>query len=197
MATELLCSIPDCGKPARTRGWCNAHYHRWQRHGDPVAGRAANGEARAFLAVAASYSGADCLTWPYARVESGYGRININGRIRVASQVVCEMAHGTRPSDRHEAAHSCGNGHLGCVNQRHLSWKTPAENQGDKITHGTSARGERSNFAKLTEDSVRAIYRDTRTCTAVARDFGVSFVTVSDIRRRRSWSWLDMGDSAS
>ena len=192
MATRFLCSVPDCDKAAITRGWCQAHYRRWQRHGDPLAGRTPNGKAHEFLEFAASYEGDDCLTWPYATVENGYGRVNIGGRIRVASQVVCEIAHGERPSDRHEAAHSCGRGHLGCVNRLHLSWKTPSENQADKVSHGTALRGERSNFAKLTEDDVRRIFRDSRTGTAIAADFGISFVTVSDIKRRKSWFWLDM-----
>lgn len=32
----LVCSIEECANPARYRGWCNAHYVRWQRHGDPL-----------------------------------------------------------------------------------------------------------------------------------------------------------------
>jgi hypothetical protein len=31
------CSIDDCEKTAYKRGWCNAHYGRWQRLGDPLA----------------------------------------------------------------------------------------------------------------------------------------------------------------
>lgn len=31
------CSIPECEKPARRRGWCHMHYTRWWRHGDPLA----------------------------------------------------------------------------------------------------------------------------------------------------------------
>lgn len=31
-----ICSIDGCGKPARTRGWCNTHHMRWYRHGDPL-----------------------------------------------------------------------------------------------------------------------------------------------------------------
>lgn len=30
------CSIDDCNKPHFCRGWCTAHYSRWQRHGDPL-----------------------------------------------------------------------------------------------------------------------------------------------------------------
>lgn len=34
----LSCSIPDCEKSGRlARGWCQMHYKRWQKHGDPLA----------------------------------------------------------------------------------------------------------------------------------------------------------------
>jgi len=36
MADKTLCSIPDCGKHSRYRGWCGKHYQRWQKHGDPL-----------------------------------------------------------------------------------------------------------------------------------------------------------------
>lgn len=36
MATSRLCLIPDCNKPAKSRGWCNAHYERYRLHGDPL-----------------------------------------------------------------------------------------------------------------------------------------------------------------
>lgn len=34
--TQRTCSIGDCERPATSRGWCSMHYHRWQRHGDPL-----------------------------------------------------------------------------------------------------------------------------------------------------------------
>jgi hypothetical protein len=37
MAHNRICSIPDCGKPVKTRGYCPLHYHRLWRHGDPLA----------------------------------------------------------------------------------------------------------------------------------------------------------------
>jgi hypothetical protein len=33
---KSTCSIPDCGRPAKARGWCRMHHHRWYRHGDPT-----------------------------------------------------------------------------------------------------------------------------------------------------------------
>lgn len=35
----LTCAIEGCEKPSWARGWCQAHYTRWKRHGDPLAGR--------------------------------------------------------------------------------------------------------------------------------------------------------------
>jgi 5-methylcytosine-specific restriction endonuclease McrA len=32
-----LCSIEDCEKAHRARGWCTMHYTRYLRHGDPLA----------------------------------------------------------------------------------------------------------------------------------------------------------------
>lgn len=28
------CAVVGCTKPIKSRGWCNAHYTRWLRHGD-------------------------------------------------------------------------------------------------------------------------------------------------------------------
>jgi len=32
---KATCAIEDCDRDAKSRGWCKAHYHRWQRYGDP------------------------------------------------------------------------------------------------------------------------------------------------------------------
>lgn len=35
MATSRVCSIPECGKPHRARGWCATHYAWHRAHGAP------------------------------------------------------------------------------------------------------------------------------------------------------------------
>lgn len=38
MANKSICIIEDCNKPARGRGYCQSHYQRLWRYGDPLAG---------------------------------------------------------------------------------------------------------------------------------------------------------------
>lgn len=34
-----ICSVEGCLNEAKSRGFCNAHYGRWKRHGDPLISR--------------------------------------------------------------------------------------------------------------------------------------------------------------
>jgi len=52
---ERICSVVDCQKSARSRGWCSAHYERWRRNG--VVGTAA--DARRRPVAACSVDGCD------------------------------------------------------------------------------------------------------------------------------------------
>src|SRR5690606_22017504 len=83
----------------------------------------------------------DCLIWPYAKLANGYAAIRIDGKTTTAARIMCVAAHGEPLTPQLEAAHSCGNGHLGCVNPRHLRWATTAENNSDKNIHGTMMKG--------------------------------------------------------
>lgn len=40
------CSIEGCSRQARSRGWCNAHYSKWQSYGNPTGGLRSNSAAR-------------------------------------------------------------------------------------------------------------------------------------------------------
>jgi len=33
--TDRTCAVDECERPARSRGWCQAHYFRWRRNGEP------------------------------------------------------------------------------------------------------------------------------------------------------------------
>ena len=187
------CSVENCGKKSHANKLCKSHYERLRRHGDPNAGRTNNGDPLRFIHnIAATNNSAECLMWPYSRDQNGYGKLVIDGRLIGAHRYVCILAHGNAPTPDHQAAHSCGNGHLGCVSKRHLSWKSILENEADKIIHGTICRGERHWNSKLDESQVREIIslKGVGTLDEIARKFGVSITQIWSIQRGKRWSWI-------
>lgn len=194
MNAPKLCKIDGCDKPAIARGWCGAHWARWKRNGNPLAGRTPDGEPLKFFnEVVLAYRGDECLTWPFGANSQGYGTVQVDGKTQRVHRLVCEHRHGPPPTPNHDSAHSCGRGHLACVNQMHLVWKTSAENEADKLTHGTHNRGERCGASRLTEPDVHEIRRLLaygETQQAIADRFGVHLMTVNDINTGRSWAWL-------
>lgn len=147
--------------------------------------------AQDWLRAHVNYQGDDCLEWPFSR-SRGYGQVAINRVVKKAPRVMCEMAHGAPPAPGLEAAHSCGNGHLGCINPRHLSWKTRTENRRDRTAHGRTARGEFGK-SKLLPDQVREIRRlgDTVSKEELGRRYKVSPSTIGKIIRFERWKTYD------
>lgn len=192
MPNLRLCTIPGCGKPHSARGWCESHYRRWRTFGDrfiDVPPRTPSGALKSFFEAALSYEEDDCLIWPYWTDRKGYAMFDLNGEHTYVSRAVCERTHGAPPSKKHEAAHSCGNGHLGCISKKHLRWATRQENEDDKIVHGTRMIGSMHGQAKLTEDEVREIRKlaSNRPGTELAKMFGVSTSAINLILRHKTW----------
>lgn len=193
MAESRICSIDGCDKPVRGRGWCGKHYMRWYNYGDPTKKLNRYGDAGKFLEnVAFSFDGDDCLLWPFDRNPKGYGRHQSGGKRRAAHRIVCAAVHGEAPSRRHVCAHSCGNGHLGCVNPRHLRWATQSENHADKLIHGTMARGEKNGNASMSEETARKAKSmiGHMTQREIAVELGITRSAVRDIKIGKTWGWL-------
>jgi len=78
-----------------------------------------------------------------------------------------------------------------------LAWGTRAENQADRVLHGTGNTGSRHGMSKLDELSVRIIRRiDGMTQLEIGMVFGVSIPTVSSIRAGLSWSHVVQSEVA-
>lgn len=132
------------------------------------------------------YRESKCLIWPFGRVNDGYGQLSVgNNKIRKAHRVMCELVNGPAPTGRHEAAHSCGNGHLGCVNPRHLSWKTPVENRQDSKLHGT--HHGRRGIRELKPSQVLEIRGSKRSHAELAAIYGRTRRTIDRIIKRELW----------
>lgn len=169
------------------------HYSRWRRNGDPE--KTLIGKPIMWIRDHLNYEGNDCLIWPFGKRSNGYGTITFEGKQDSAHRVMCRLKNGDPPSAAHEAAHSCGQGSSGCVNPNHLSWKTPKENNADKVVHGTSNRGERMGMSKLNREQVREIRRTyvprVVSYSMLATKYGVCTGTIGDIIRGKNWFWLD------
>lgn len=140
--------------------------------------------------VAVAFQCDDCLPWPYARNNMGYGKLRIGKRDVLAHRLVCQIAHGSAPTFRHVVAHSCGKGHEGCVNPRHLRWATQKENRADQVAHGTAPRGDKQGAHKLSWQIVRAIRQRVAAGESqrhVAADYGIAQSNVSLVASGRTW----------
>lgn len=192
------CSVSGCNGNSHWtakggKGYCNTHRQRFRRYGNPLGGSTYKGDPLRFIhEIAIPYQGTDCLIWPFSRRGRGYGMVWVDETHTQSHRYICEQAHGAPPTPTHEAAHTCGQGHLGCVNPNHLEWKTAKENHADKLVHGTAQRGERAWSAKITEAQAREILRlkGTKPRREIAVEFGVNISTVNHIHNRESWAWL-------
>lgn len=187
-----ICSVDGCDKKHYGNGYCTMHRERFKKYGDVnFRKRPGNGEAHAFIFKAALISCEECVQWPFTR-NNGYGQITFRGKRTLPSRAVCIVAHGDPPTDKHEAAHSCGKGHEGCVNPRHLRWATSKENSQDTILHGTVPRGEKCVHSRVTESQARFMIenRDKIKQKDIAAMLGVPKPTVCQIQKGKSWKWL-------
>lgn len=191
----VMCSVDGCQRRVSAAGLCRTHYERNRLHESPLAGGRFYGrwgERKEFVEKALNYTGDECLLWPFSHNGNGYPSFQLGKRKQYAHRVVCEALNGPPPFAGAEAAHSCGNGHLGCIAPEHLRWATVQENRRDTVLMGRTVRGERQHAAKLTEEKARYALsmKGKRSCKKLGEELGVSPQSVNDIWRGKSWAWL-------
>lgn len=135
----------------------------------------------------AGWAGDECLIWPFSSNWNGYGLMNLGRKTHYAHRSMCKIAHGEPPTPKHQAAHSCNNGEGGCVNPRHLSWKTPSANLIDRRTAGTVPKGGWNNKGTMSDDEVAQIIalKGKKNQREIGAMFGISYQHVSYIQNRR------------
>lgn len=119
----------------------------------------------------------------------GYLRFRLKGKNVSIHRMVLETFNPCPNMNSLEVNHIDGNK----TNNRlgNLEWVTHQENMTHavktKLTKNCSRAGIKNNKAKLTEEQVKAIRQDNRTCQEIANEYGLVKSTISAIKNYRLW----------
>lgn len=185
------CSEPDCPRPRRRYGLCDAHSQRLK------AGKSINGSIRqkidnmevAFATYGAA-RGPGCWEWT-GPSRAGYGQLSSNYQHIGAHRYAYELWVGPIP-DGMGVLHYCDN--PPCFRPDHLHTGPQSVNMTEAAERLRTRRGEHCSWAVLTEQGVREIRlraaSGDETQKTIAAAYGISRQHVSDIVRRVKWGWL-------
>lgn len=192
------CSVVGCEKNGKlVRGWCQVHYRRWERTGNPVQvtrclpGQSTEDRLR-FYGWTVTETG--CWEWNGARKSQGYGVLNVNGKTARVHRLAYEAWVGPIPEGL-DLRHKCDN--PPCMNPDHLEPGTRRQNVQDMVSRkryntDNTPRGENHGRAKLTNQDVldiRMEYATGRiTQKALSVIYSVHRDTISRIILGISWS---------
>lgn len=127
-----------------------------------------------------------CHLWMGACFDSGYGAVQVSGRVRRAHRVAYELANGVELAQDQILLHSCDV--KSCVNPEHLSVGTNLENNRDCINKGRYRNRygapKRVVDSELVAQIERALQAGERGCDIAAR-LGVNRPMVSRIKNGR------------
>jgi hypothetical protein len=125
--------------------------------------------------------------------RGGYGSFTMRpaGFISArAHRVSWTLYRGEITSAQH-VLHSCDNPK--CVNPDHLFLGDQQANMDDKVAKGRQNKGDNHGAHKLSETQARSILVDPRPYLEIAKEHGVTIITVSNIKTGRSWKHLGGG----
>ena len=139
----------------------------------------------------------ECILWPFAKRDNGYGAIEYNDVTRsahviawyIASKIpVPEQAEPGNIKDGVQICHTCDI--RPCINPRHLFKGTPQINMDDMARKGRGSHGETHLLSKLKTVDVIQIRKRVaggEKQSNIAKVFNVSRSAVCEIVSGKSW----------
>lgn len=115
--------------------------------------------------------------------------LSVNGKVhqRLVHRLICETFHGPPAGDATDVAHA--NFDRGDNRAANLRWTTAKENTADSARANRLDHGVKRYNAKLTDDAVRAIRKDTRRHKDIAADYGVCCSLIGMVKKNRDRRW--------
>jgi hypothetical protein len=104
----------------------------------------------------------DCIPWPFAKDDNGYGKIWFMGVLCLASRVALHLHNGFDLGSPLEAMHTCDN--PPCINPRHLIPGTHKQNFLDASKKGRLHRTICDRGHELSENNTYVSPKGVRAC---------------------------------
>ncbi len=142
----------------------------------------------AFWEKVAIKSDSECWEWKAAKHRKGYGVFCNIDRPNMTQAHRWSALFAGMEVDGNYVRHKCDN--VGCVNPNHLETGTHIDNMRDMRERGRSSRGSSQHLAKLSESDIPEIRRrilSGETYARIAKDYGVSYQSISSIDKGRTW----------
>lgn len=140
----------------------------------------------------------ECIEWEGPKNDWGYGTLMVGPKKLYAHRVAYAKANGMEIESLSGKVvrHKCDN--PACVNPQHLVIGSHDDNMKDMTARGRSQHGSSHSSAKLTEAAVSEIRRrhaGGESIVSLAREFSVSWVTVSRVVKGLLWKHVPMSAS--
>ena len=100
----MECSLSNCSRPAKKRGYCQGHYLRLWRYGSPLAGAPIRATLPLFMSLTERFwyrvnKTESCWLWTGPLATLGYGRMRFEGRTYPAHRLAYILVKGSVPDD--------------------------------------------------------------------------------------------------
>jgi hypothetical protein len=195
----VKCAIADCPEGAKVKGWCNVHYQRWHRYGDPLVQKRIHGDDDRRFWSKVDKDGpvpghkpelGPCWVWQGKPGKHGYCQVRMGGKSGrfvlvhrwAYEQLVGEIPDGLQLDHMcHTDFSRCTGGdtcsHRRCVNPAHLQPTTSRINtlRARTVSAANAVKTHCKHGHAFSEENTRW-YRGARVCKECGR---------AAVRRRR------------
>ena len=132
----------------------------------------------------------DCFVWQSCKDKDGYGISSIAGKKMPAHRAAYILTNPEKDINGKYILHKAQCKSRACINPEHLYAGTQKQNVQDQLIAGTFVKGELNGMSKLTPESVKLIRSSSLSNRELATMFNVSYYTIWDIQKERTWQHL-------